>query len=190
MKRIPLIECGNKVLFYADEFVCRCGKCEYSDPSIIIHIIDSNLLMGIKEHRLATKIPTKINRGVSCIEHHIDIYKNIYGINWRKKIAWDSSHIPNAEKQKNENSARFLINRDINNKSFYAVDSRPLIPVDFFYWCMMYAFFRFHRIIWYKILYYPSKKVTNLFTHADYFPYVNAGRFIQRMYRRPDPLSS
>ena len=164
MARIKLTE-----HFYADEFTCNCGKCQLSDPKVVEIAIDKSLVIALEEVRLATGIPIRVNRGASCKQHHIDIYKNIYGSQWEKYIVWDSSHL-------------------VDEKGiFYGADITPMSVVDFYWFAMHFSFFRFFGVGWYKIKWLPSGKMTDNFIHADYNAKKGAGRFFRRVYNRNEP---
>jgi len=156
---IPLIQVGDKVLFYADEFVCHCGKCRYSDPGLIPHIISQELKEHLTEYRLAVNAPIIVTRGVSCIEHHKNIYKGIYGNLWEKYIAWDSAHVPDKEKKVHGGQCEI----------FYACDHVP--KSDFLRAYALANRFRFNGIIWYQKRYVrDNNRLENSFIHVDDFP--------------------
>ena len=162
MKRIPLIRCGDKVYFYADEFICKCGKCRYSDPTLIPYIISPILKEHLFELRYETGIPIIITRGVSCFKHHKNIYKRIYGIHWENFITWDSSHVPDKEKRMHGGQSEI----------FYGTDNKPLTN-NYFNFFASCVWFRFTGIIWYKKrikhFFKPNESI-NSFIHTDNHP--------------------
>jgi hypothetical protein len=156
LSRIPLISNGNKVYFYADEFVCRCGQCRYSDPEIIPYIISPVLREHLFQVRQSMDIPIIITRGVSCLKQHENIYKKIYGIRWEFFITRNSSHLPDKEKKI----------YDGKNEMFYGVDSIPLTN-DYLKYFAFCCWFRFAGIIWYKKYIIKSKELLDSFIHVD-----------------------
>jgi hypothetical protein len=171
MNRLPLIQYGSKVLFYADEFVCKCGKCRYSDPELIPEIMSLELKEHLTEYRIATGIPTVITRGVSCLEHHKNIYKNIYGNLWKNYITWDSAHVPDKEKKIHGGQCEI----------FYGVDTIPQTD-DFLNVYGHYCFFRFMGVIWYKKHYIKTNKIQNSFIHIDNHPIRTKAHFKETIY--------
>ena len=171
--RLPLIQVGNKVLFYADEFVCRCGKCRYSDPKLIPDIISLDLKHHLTESRLALDVPIVITRGVSCMEQHKNIYKGIYGALWEKHITWDSSHVPDREKKVHGGQCEM----------FYGVDNKPLTH-DFLNVYGHYCYFRFMGVIWYKQHYIKTHEIKNSFIHVDNHPIRTKAYFREKIYEK------
>lgn len=142
MTRIQLSE-----HFYADEFVCRCGKCELSVQENIIKYINTSHVEKLEEVRMALGVPITINRGISCKEHHIDIYKRLYKEDWEKFITWNSFHLIGVDGK------------------FHAGDYE-IKGVDLYKASMTFSFFRFFGVIWYQ--YEISEgRLQDYFIHAD-----------------------
>lgn len=159
MKLVPLIKVGSQVYFYGHEFVCRCGKCRYSDPELMPHIMPLELKEHLTEYRMALNKPIIITRFVSCLEHHQNIYKRIYGTRWEQYITKDSSHVPDKEKKIHGGQSEVV----------YGLDHIP--QVDFLRAYALCNRFRFKGIIWYKKLYVKeNNREENSFIHIDDFP--------------------
>jgi hypothetical protein len=138
----------------AEELVCRCGVCRYSDPEIIKHIVDQNSYETLIKCRLFLKTPILFTRGVSCLKHHENIYKRIYNVNWKKYITKDSSHVTDREKGLRKKEDKF-----------YGFDTVPLC--NFLKAYAVYNRFRFSGIIWYKRKFFNIQESVDSFMHVD-----------------------
>lgn len=83
--------------FYAYEFVCRCGKCELSDPKVIMDKIDPLLIEKLETTRVITELPIIVTAGVRCWGRQIQIYKERYKEFWESHIVKNSKHFLNKE---------------------------------------------------------------------------------------------
>lgn len=171
MKRIPLISFLGKTYFYADELACRCGKCRYSDPEIIPHIIDPVLKEHLFEARHELKAPIIVTRGVSCLNHHQGIYKKIYGNRWEQFVTKDSSHVPDKDKK---------IHGGVS-EMFYGVDTIPIVP-KFLKAFGVYCAFRFYGVIWYKKKFIKTNEFKDSFIHIDNYPIRKTFYFDETIY--------
>lgn len=79
--------------FNAKEFVCRCGKCIYSKPETVAKVINPEIPRILENVRHDLKVPIRINSGIRCRQHHINIYKGRYGDYWELHIVWNSNHL-------------------------------------------------------------------------------------------------
>ena len=113
----------------ATELVCRCGTCEYSDPAIIKYVVKPELIEKYYELRKFLGIPIGISRGVSCEEHHKNIYKKRYGDKWEKHYTPNSAHL-------------------CINGFFSGIDTYPLMN-DFIFYEKAAIYFRFSGVIRY-----------------------------------------
>src|SRR3989339_1314891 len=115
----------------SEELVCRCGKCELSDPAVVARHVHPQLVEKFEELRLALKVPIRINRGVSCWDHHVAIYKQQYLTTWDLHVTRDSRHL-------------------VRGEFFSAIDWYPSGSAELFYAAMTAAYFRFSAIILYR----------------------------------------
>ena len=55
--------------------------------------IDPGLVEKLEKLRKRIGQPLVINSGYRTKEHHVNIYKDLYGDKWKEKIAWGSLHL-------------------------------------------------------------------------------------------------
>jgi len=79
--------------FWASEFVCRCGKCELSNPDVIKLKINMRVVQNLERLRIAINAPIWITSGARCRDKQIQIYKERYKEFWESHIVWSSLHL-------------------------------------------------------------------------------------------------
>lgn len=132
--------------FTANEFVCRCGKCDLSKPDIIKKVIHPVLVEKLEEFRLCIGKPVIVSSGARCKEHHMNIYKSRYGNDWKKYITWESKHL-------------------INERSYFEAGDIQPVDTDYFNAGMLCAYLRFNCVGWYQ--YESGKIIVDYFIHTD-----------------------
>lgn len=150
--------------FYAQEFVCKCGQCEYSNPDIIEKIISPLLILKLEQSRARLNVPIIVTNGVRCENHHINIYKGRYGNLWEHFIVWDSFHLV-----------------DEQNGKFYACDTIPK-GLDLFYCYGIYCHAGFNCVGLYKYEISPSI-YQYLFLHSD-VGHIEKLTFYEKVYKK------
>lgn len=115
----------------SEELVCRCGKCELSDPDKVAKLVHPQVIEKFIQVRLALRVPIIITRGVSCWEHHKSIYIGKYGDDWESHITKESKHL-------------------VKDGHFSGIDCVPIYP-DLYRCAGLFAYFR-----WMGIILYPS----------------------------------
>lgn len=143
--------------FVAEEFVCKCGKCDLSNPVVIKEKINYKLIDKLEQLRMAINMPIIITSSARCKNKHIRIYQERYGEFWESHIVWGSFHLlGNNDKI---NACDFVCNYDRFKTIMYA------------------AYFRFSGIgRYYKKL---PETLRDLFIHVDVG---DGARFYEKVY--------
>ena len=67
------------------EMACRCG-CHQM-------MMTRSLMHAWQKLRYGLDMPIVINRGYSCWEHHVNIYKRDFPDDWQNKLTYHSKHL-------------------------------------------------------------------------------------------------